>query len=77
MKFLHISINFRKSSTGGGGGPGKPIDDGEREKWISFGALVAMGLIAALVYYRLGFKEITWKEFSTKYSFTLRTTFFF
>lgn len=49
-----------------GTGP-KPLGDSEKEKWFLFGLVGVVGLIAAIAYYEMGFKEIAWKEFVNNY----------
>ncbi|CAH1395946.1 unnamed protein product [Nezara viridula] len=53
---------------GGTRGTGsKPLGDSEKEKWFLFGLVGVVGLIAAIAYYEMGFKEIAWKEFVNNY----------
>lgn len=53
---------------GGTRGAGsKPLGDSEKEKWFLFGLVGVVGLIAAIAYYEMGFKEIAWKEFVNNY----------
>lgn len=52
----------------GGGGSGKPIGEGgERDRWLAFAALVAIGFLGITAYYQMGYREITWKEFAKNY----------
>ncbi|MCL4118737.1 UNVERIFIED_CONTAM: hypothetical protein GTU68_037136 [Idotea baltica] len=64
-----FAFKIEKSGKIGGGGSGKASDDGgsEKEKWMLLGGLVSVGLLAALAYYQMGYREITWKEFSNNY----------
>ncbi|XP_014261733.1 AFG3-like protein 2 [Cimex lectularius] len=56
---------FGSPRTGGpgGSGPGKPLGDSEKEKWLLLGLIGMVGLIASIALYEMGYKEITWKEF--------------
>lgn len=58
-----------KSGKGGGrGGGGKPLGEGsDRDRWVAMAALAAMGLLGVAAIYQMGYKEITWKEFSKNY----------
>lgn len=55
-------------SSGGGGGSGKPLggEGGDKEKWLMFGAVSALAIAGAIVYFEVGYKEIGWKEFVNK-----------
>lgn len=62
--------NTGKQQSGGGGkgGQGRPIGeggDGNREKMVIFGAIAAVGIIASLAFFEMGYKEISWKDFVT------------
>lgn len=62
---------FSNSSRGPGargtGTPsGRPLGEGgggDRERWILFGAIGAVVLIASFAFFEMGYKEISWKEF--------------
>lgn len=57
-----------KSGGGGGGGSGRPLGEGnERDRWLALGALGVMGVLALAALYNMGYREITWKEFSKNY----------
>lgn len=59
-----------QGNRGAGGGGGRPIGDGsggEREKWIIFGAVSTVALLASIAFFEMGYKEISWKEFVNKY----------
>lgn len=58
----------RSSSGGGGGGSGKPLggEDNDKEKWLLFGAVSALAIAGAIIYFEVGYKEIGWKEFVNK-----------
>lgn len=62
--------NTNKQQGGGGtGGKGRPIgegSDGNREKWLVFGAIGAVALLGSFAFFEMGYKEISWKEFVTK-----------
>ncbi|KAL1131122.1 hypothetical protein AAG570_012359, partial [Ranatra chinensis] len=53
--------------TRGNGSTGKPFGDTEKEKWLMFGLVGVVGLIATLAYYEMGYKEIAWREFVYSY----------
>lgn len=57
-----------RSSGSGGGGSGKPIggEDNDKEKWLMFGAVSALAIAGAVIYFEVGYKEIGWKEFVNK-----------
>lgn len=56
------------SGGGSGGGSGKPLggEGGDKEKWLMFGAISALAIAGAIVYFEVGYKEIGWKEFVNK-----------
>lgn len=59
----------RSSGGGGGGNSGKPIggeENSDKEKWMLFGAVSALAIAGAIVYFEVGYKEIGWKEFVNK-----------
>lgn len=59
-----------QENRGTGGGGGRPIGEGsggDREKWILFGGLSAVALLASIAFFEMGYKEISWKEFVNKY----------
>ncbi|TDG52873.1 hypothetical protein AWZ03_000416 [Drosophila navojoa] len=66
---------FSNSSRGPGargtGTPGgRPLGEGgggDRERWILFGAIGAVVLIASFAFFEMGYKEISWKEFVNSY----------
>lgn len=63
------SSGGRSSGSGSGGGSGKPLGEGEgsdRDKWLMFGAVSALAIAGAIVYFEVGYKEIGWKEFVNK-----------
>lgn len=71
---MSIFGSGNKSSGGGGGGGraggsgGKPFGEGsDRDRWMAFATLGAIGLIGVAAYYQMGYREITWKEFSKGY----------
>ncbi|XP_075228639.1 AFG3 like matrix AAA peptidase subunit 2 [Lycorma delicatula] len=53
----------------GSGGGAKPLSssDGEKEKWLIFGLLGAVAVVATLAFFEMGYKEIAWKEFVNNY----------
>lgn len=58
----------RSSGSGGGSGSGKPLggEGGDKEKWLMFGAVSALAIAGAIVYFEVGYKEIGLKEFVNK-----------
>lgn len=60
-----------KSGGGAGGGRSsgsKPLGEGsDRDRWMALATLAAIGLIGVAAYYQMGYREITWKEFSKNY----------
>ncbi|XP_014087674.1 mitochondrial inner membrane m-AAA protease component AFG3L2 [Bactrocera oleae] len=59
-----------QENRGTGGGGGRPIGEGsggDREKWILFGGLSAVALLASIAFFEMGYKEISWKEFVNNY----------
>lgn len=68
---FNLSLFGSGSKSGGGGGSGssgRPLGEGnERDRWLALGALGVMGVLAAAALYNMGYKEITWKEFSKNY----------
>lgn len=68
--------NTNKQQGGGGrGGQGRPIGeggDGNREKWLVFGAIGTVALLGSFAFFEMGYKEVSWKEFVTKYVSLLR-----
>lgn len=69
---LRFNSGSGRSSGGGGGGggnSGKPIgggEDSDKEKWLLFGAVSALAIAGAIIYFEVGYKEIGWKEFVNK-----------
>lgn len=64
----------KQQKSGGRGGQGRPIgegSDGSREKWLVFGAIGAVALLGSFAFFEMGYKEISWKEFVTKYVFKI------
>ncbi|XP_037828708.1 AFG3-like protein 2 [Lucilia sericata] len=63
--------NTNKQQGGGGrGGQGRPLGEGgegNREKWLVFGAVGAVALLGSFAFFEMGYKEISWKEFVTNY----------
>lgn len=68
---FNLSMFGSGSKSGGGGsrgGSGRPLGEGnERDRWLALGALGVMGMLGAAALYNMGYKEITWKEFSKSY----------
>lgn len=65
--FGMFSNSSRGPAARGPGTPsGRPLGEGgggERERWILFGAIGAVVLIASFAFFEMGYKEISWKEF--------------
>ena len=66
---LELTLSYRSGGGGGGGraggSGGKPFGEGgDRDRWVALATLGAIGLIGVAAYYQMGFREITWKEFS-------------
>ncbi|KAF7988721.1 hypothetical protein HCN44_001294 [Aphidius gifuensis] len=55
------------SGGSGSGGSGKSYDGNDKEKWIIAGVIGAATLIGSLVFFEVGSKEITWREFVYNY----------
>jgi len=67
---FNLSLFGSGSKTGGGGGGsgGRPSGEtNERDRWLALGALGVMGMLGLIALYNMGYKEITWKEFSKNY----------
>ncbi|CAL4096513.1 unnamed protein product, partial [Meganyctiphanes norvegica] len=69
---FNLSLFGPSSKSGGGSGAGgssgRPLGEGnERDKWLALGALGVMGMLGLAALYNMGYKEITWKEFSKSY----------
>ena len=61
--------NPAAGSKGNTGGQGRPISGeggGDQTKMIIFGALGTAAVIAALSFFEMGYKEISWKDFVNK-----------
>lgn len=61
----------KQQGSGGKGSQGRPIGDGGdgfREKWLVIGAVGAVALLGSFAFFEMGYKEISWKEFVTKYA---------
>lgn len=62
--------NTAKTSGKGSGGSGRPIGgdgNGDKEKWMLFGAIGTVAFLGFLAYMEMGYKEIGWREFVTGY----------
>lgn len=69
---FNINLFGTGNKSGGGGrgsgGAGKPLGEGgERDRWLALAAVAALGFLGMAAYYQLGYREITWKEFSKNY----------
>lgn len=72
--FGMFSPNSSKSGgSRGSSSSGKPLggEDNDKEKWLMFGAAVAVAIAGSIIYFEVGYKEIGWKEFVTKYGTTM------
>ncbi|CAH4034794.1 AFG3-like protein 2 [Pieris brassicae] len=60
--------NINMFNTPGGRGTGRGGYEGQdREKWIMFGALGVVTLIASIAYFELKYREISWRDFVNSY----------
>ncbi|XP_032522647.2 AFG3-like protein 2 [Danaus plexippus] len=56
------------SNTGGGRGSGRGGYDGQdKEKWMMFGAVGVVTLLASIAYFELRYREISWRDFVNLY----------
>ncbi|KAL0819279.1 hypothetical protein ABMA28_008519 [Loxostege sticticalis] len=56
------------SNTGGGRGGGRGGYEGQdREKWMMFGAMGVVTLLASIAYFELRYREISWRDFVNLY----------
>ncbi|XP_053594761.1 AFG3-like protein 2 [Microplitis demolitor] len=63
----YLSGIFRPTAkSGSSGGGGKPFNT-DRDKWIVVGIIGAIGIIGSMVFFDVGAKEITWREFVYSY----------
>lgn len=58
---------FSGSSGGGGGSPRPSLDGSDREKWMMFGAMGIVTLLASIAYFELRYREISWRDFVNLY----------
>ncbi|CAG9112479.1 AFG3-like protein 2 [Plutella xylostella] len=59
---------FNPAGSGGGKGGGRGAFGGEgQEKWMMFGAMGVMTLLASIAYFELRYKEISWRDFLNLY----------
>ncbi|KPJ10714.1 AFG3-like protein 2 [Papilio machaon] len=62
------NINMFSSSSGSGRGGGRGgFDNQDREKWMMFGALGVVTLLASIAYFELRYREISWRDFVNMY----------
>ncbi|XP_063535890.1 AFG3-like protein 2 [Cydia strobilella] len=57
---------FSNTGPGSGGGRGS-YEGGDREKWIMFGAIGVVTLLASIAYFELRYREISWRDFVNQY----------
>ncbi|KOB76311.1 AFG3-like protein 2 [Operophtera brumata] len=57
---------FSNNPSGGGSGRG-PYEGQDREKWMMFGAIGVMALLASIAYFELRYREISWRDFVNLY----------
>ncbi|KAG8041653.1 hypothetical protein G9C98_002946 [Cotesia typhae] len=65
-QFLSGIFKPTARGSGSGGGGGKPFNN-DRDKWVIAGIIGAIGIIGSMVYFEVGAKEITWREFVYSY----------
>ncbi|KPJ03500.1 PREDICTED: AFG3-like protein 2 [Papilio xuthus] len=62
------NINMFSSSSGSGRGGGRGgFDNQDREKWMMFGAMGVVTLLASIAYFELRYREISWRDFVNLY----------
>lgn len=62
------NINMFSSSSGSGRGGGRGgYDNQDREKWMMFGAMGVVTLLASIAYFELRYREISWRDFVNMY----------
>ncbi|VVC95042.1 unnamed protein product [Leptidea sinapis] len=62
------NINMFSGGSGSRGGPNRGGYEGQdREKWMMFGALGVVTLIASIAYFELKYREISWRDFVNQY----------
>ncbi|XP_043285923.1 AFG3-like protein 2 [Venturia canescens] len=55
------------AKSGPSGSSGKPLEGGDKEKWMVIGIISLLGLFGAVSLFDVGNKEITWREFVYSY----------
>ncbi|XP_023936184.1 AFG3-like protein 2 [Bicyclus anynana] len=62
------NINMFANTPGGGRGTGRGGYEGQdKEKWMMFGAMGVVTLIASIAYFELRYREISWRDFVNLY----------
>ncbi|XP_068619540.1 mitochondrial inner membrane m-AAA protease component AFG3L2 [Battus philenor] len=62
------NINMFSGSSGSGKGGGRGgFDNQDREKWMMFGAMGVVTLLASIAYFELRYREISWRDFVNLY----------
>ncbi|KAG6443578.1 hypothetical protein O3G_MSEX002912 [Manduca sexta] len=62
------NMNMFSGSSGGSGGSGRGGYEGQdREKWMMFGAMGIVTLLASIAYFELRYREISWRDFVNMY----------
>ncbi|CAG4954967.1 unnamed protein product [Parnassius apollo] len=62
------NINMFSGSSGSGrGGARGGFDNPDRDKWMMFGAMGVVTLLASIAYFELRYREISWRDFVNMY----------
>ncbi|XP_038207349.1 AFG3-like protein 2 [Zerene cesonia] len=61
------NINMFSNAPGGRGSGRGSYDGQDREKWMMFGAMGVVALIASIAYFELKYREISWRDFVNMY----------
>ncbi|XP_026735371.1 AFG3-like protein 2 [Trichoplusia ni] len=61
------NMNMFSGNSGSSGSNRSGYEGQDREKWMLFGAMGVVGVLASLVYFELRYKEISWRDFVNLY----------
>lgn len=61
------NMNNMFSGSSGGSGGRTSYEGPDREKWMMFGAMGVVTLLASLAYFELRYKEVSWRDFVNLY----------
>ncbi|CAH0685290.1 unnamed protein product [Chilo suppressalis] len=61
------NMNMFSNTTGGRGGGRGGYEGQDREKWMMFGAMGVVTLLASIAYFELRYREISWRDFVNLY----------